>query len=291
MKISENTRDVWKVWFSHTRSRCHLHFNLEGGTISSHITMCTEAAKRKMQQLVEDFPQSFRPKTILEIGASVGFNSLALSDLYPDAVVYSVEPDNEAVLVAGAMASDASAKYQPVTGAGEFLPFGDGYFDLVICHTVIEHVSDVERVVSEMARVLSPDGYIHLEAPNYLWPYEPHLDVWCLPFLGKAAVRFAARVQGKKTECWYLEHLQFVTPFQLTAFFKQQGLSWENRFKKKLADTIAGTAEIRKYTFFSKLMYLLGKVGLAQAAGAVVVGLGLYPSVLYTLYRSEQGAE
>ena len=36
---------------------------------------------------------------------------------------------------------------------GENLPFKDEQFDLIICHTVIEHVSNVEIVLSEMNRV------------------------------------------------------------------------------------------------------------------------------------------
>ena len=84
-----------------------------------------------------------------------------------------------------------------INGVGEKLPFKDEQFDLIICHTVIEHVKDVELVLSEMKRVLTAEGKIHLEAPNYNWPYEPHLSVWCIPRLGKNLLSFHHGLKSK----------------------------------------------------------------------------------------------
>lgn len=51
-----------------------------------------------------------------------------------------------------------------------FLPFKAGVFDLALCADVIEHVVDPSRLVSEIHRVLKPDGSIVLSTPNRLSP-------------------------------------------------------------------------------------------------------------------------
>ena len=45
------------------------------------------------------------------------------------------------------------------------LPFGDGAFDLVLCAETIEHVRDVQLLLSEARRVLVPGGTLALTTP------------------------------------------------------------------------------------------------------------------------------
>lgn len=53
----------------------------------------------------------------------------------------------------------------------ESLPFGDGTFDVVISHHVIEHVDDHDRHISEIRRVLAPGGICYLGTPNLSSPF------------------------------------------------------------------------------------------------------------------------
>jgi SAM-dependent methyltransferase len=46
------------------------------------------------------------------------------------------------------------------------LPFDDQSFDCVVCGEVIEHVADVDRLVSEIHRVLKRGGHLILTTPN-----------------------------------------------------------------------------------------------------------------------------
>jgi SAM-dependent methyltransferase len=61
------------------------------------------------------------------------------------------------------------------------LPFDDGSFDLVLCAETIEHVRDVQLLVSEVRRVLRPGGTLALTTPANLPlgrrpdPLSPHL--------------------------------------------------------------------------------------------------------------------
>jgi ubiquinone/menaquinone biosynthesis C-methylase UbiE len=45
------------------------------------------------------------------------------------------------------------------------LPFGDGEFDLVLCAETIEHVRDLQLLLSEARRVLSPGGTLAVTTP------------------------------------------------------------------------------------------------------------------------------
>jgi ubiquinone/menaquinone biosynthesis C-methylase UbiE len=48
----------------------------------------------------------------------------------------------------------------------EQLPFADQSFDAAVCSEVAEHVPDDNAVVSEIARVLRPNGLLFLTVPN-----------------------------------------------------------------------------------------------------------------------------
>ena len=53
----------------------------------------------------------------------------------------------------------------------ESLPFNNNYYDIVISHHVIEHVSDQKKHMSEIARVLSSNGIAYLGCPNKESPF------------------------------------------------------------------------------------------------------------------------
>jgi ubiquinone/menaquinone biosynthesis C-methylase UbiE len=89
---------------------------------------------------------------VLEIGAGTGANF----EYYPvDARVVALEPDPH-------MLKRAQAKLQPNIdlrqAPAESLPFGDASFDAVVSTLVLCTVDDVPRSLSEIRRVLRPDG-------------------------------------------------------------------------------------------------------------------------------------
>ena len=49
----------------------------------------------------------------------------------------------------------------------EPLPFADGSFDLVLCAETLEHVRDVQLLLSELRRVLRPGGALALTTPAH----------------------------------------------------------------------------------------------------------------------------
>jgi SAM-dependent methyltransferase len=58
-----------------------------------------------------------------------------------------------------------------VAAGGETLPFRDGQFDGLFLINVLEHVTDVEAVVDECARVLENEGICVAVTPNGNWEF------------------------------------------------------------------------------------------------------------------------
>jgi ubiquinone/menaquinone biosynthesis C-methylase UbiE len=177
--------------------------------------------------------------SVLEVGCSWGslVFSFAASDRVAEVTGVDIEP--EALDFARAIADSAltpdnqACKCRFTCCPAERLPFPDNTFDLISCHTVIEHVENVETALNEMMRVLKPGGALHLEAPNYLWPYEPHLQVGMLPLGPKWLVRTMARL--RKRDADFVDHLQFVHPFSIERLLRQGGYSYQNIYLEKLA--------------------------------------------------------
>lgn len=53
-----------------------------------------------------------------------------------------------------------------MTGDAENIPFGDSYFDLIICNASFHHYPNPQKAVEEMKRVLKPEGSIILGDPT-----------------------------------------------------------------------------------------------------------------------------
>lgn len=283
-----SVQNAWKRWLAVTRERCHLHFKLEGNDLATHLNVCAASARQTAARVAQDIEGSV-PNRILEVGCSVGFNCLALAEHFPSAHIVGIEPDVDAAGVAAAMASARDAnRVQFIHGVGEDLPFKLETFDLIVCHTVIEHVQSVSCVIAEMARVLSRRGVIHLEAPNYRWPREPHLGIWCIPILGKKWMRVSAALQGKRDHLYYLDHLQLVNPRWLERLFLANGLIWENRVRSKILRAASGEKDlVKEYQGMGAALRFVNTLGVGPAIANAVVGTGMYPSVLYTVRRQE----
>jgi len=280
--ISSDTSRLWAIWIEVTRSRCHLHFEIEQDDLHRHVAIGREVGRRCAERVAGDLPAA--PQVILEIGSSVGFNGLGLAERYPAAQVIGIEPDGQACAVARAMAQDFkldNARF--LQGVGEHLPLADASVDWIICHTVIEHVDDVDACIAEMARVLRPGGCVHLDAPNYLWPWEPHLRIAMPPLCPKPLMRLLARLQGAAGNVEYAEHLKLVHPAWIEQAFARNGLLWTNRVAEKFKRAAEGErGAVVAHGRAARLLASLQAVGLARPLIGVLLALRCYPSLLYT---------
>ena len=76
------------------------------------------------------------------------------------------------------------ARYSFTLIENETLPFGDGFFDVVLSHHVIEHVQDQRLHLAEIARVVKDPGVVYLGCPNGGSPFmaghvgNPSVPTW-----------------------------------------------------------------------------------------------------------------
>ncbi len=177
---------AWEGWLDASQDRYHIDYEVIGNSLEEHTAVCLASARSTVDRLFDEYGD-IQPERMLDVGCSTGFKSLALHYRFPEAAVHGIDPDDAAVslgqtLISKSSGHERSGNPSLSVGYAERLPYPDRHFDAIVCVTVLEHVSDVRATMVEMARVLRPGGLLFLEAPNYLWPYEPHLRIVVSPF-------------------------------------------------------------------------------------------------------------
>jgi 2-polyprenyl-6-hydroxyphenyl methylase / 3-demethylubiquinone-9 3-methyltransferase len=103
-------------------------------------------------------------RTILDVGCGGGI--LAEEFAKDGFEVTGIDPAPESITTARAHATASALSITYNVGSGEQLPYGGSSFDMVSCCDVLEHVDDVERVLTEIARVLRPGGLFFYDTVN-----------------------------------------------------------------------------------------------------------------------------
>ena len=132
---------------------------------------------QRLIRLERALGRSVRGQRLLNVGCGTGgFNRVAEQ---AGAIAWGVDADPEAV--------DIGAARVPVgrilCAEAESLPLPDRSFDVVYCFSTLEHVADPGRALSEMVRVLRPDGALYLHTPNRWACFEGHYKVLWVPGL------------------------------------------------------------------------------------------------------------
>ncbi len=103
-------------------------------------------------------------KVIVDVGCGGGLLAEELAAL--GAQVIGVDPAAASITTAREHASRAGLDIDYRVGRGEQLPISDGAADIVCCVDVLEHVSDLDAVISETARVLKPGALYVFDTIN-----------------------------------------------------------------------------------------------------------------------------
>ncbi len=101
---------------------------------------------------------------VLDLGCAGGFMAEALTE--KGAEVTGLDPAPKAIEAARRRAQSIGQSIRYDVGVGEDLPYDDASFDTVVCVDVLEHVSDLTMVLSEIARVLRPGGIFLFDTIN-----------------------------------------------------------------------------------------------------------------------------
>lgn len=114
------------------------------------------------------------PWEILDVGAAQGLFVLACRRL--DQRCLGLEPTDEALDTARALAERLGEEIPMARGRAEELPFEDASFDVVHAHSVIEHVVGLDRAIAEIYRVLRPGGIFWFNAASSMSPLQGEID-------------------------------------------------------------------------------------------------------------------
>ena len=96
-------------------------------------------------------------------------------------------------------------------GWAEALPFADASFDVVWCTDVLEHLADLPAAITQIARVLKPEGLFLYDTLNRTW-LSRLLVIWFWEYLASLAPR--------GTHDWH----RFITPHELRRLLLHHGL-------------------------------------------------------------------
>src|SRR5688572_17990692 len=114
--------------------------------------------------LTERLHRAPRGKTALDIGCGGGLLAEEFARL--GCVVTGIDPAESALETARAHAARSRLAIDYRHGTGEELPLTNASFDIAYSCDVLEHVSDVDLVIAEIARVLKPGGVFFFDTIN-----------------------------------------------------------------------------------------------------------------------------
>jgi ubiquinone/menaquinone biosynthesis C-methylase UbiE len=113
-------------------------------------------------------------KTVLDIASGSGYGTDLLSTNAKK--VYGVDVSKEAI--AYATKNYGSSKATFTLGDATAIPLADDSVDVVVSFETLEHIEDYEKFMTEISRVLRPDGLLILSTPNEIeFPESNHFHI------------------------------------------------------------------------------------------------------------------
>ena len=103
-------------------------------------------------------------RTALEVGSGGGILTEEIARM--GFTTTGIEPATESLEAARKHAGEVGLAITYDQGTGEQLPYADESFDSVFCCDVLEHVRDLPKVISEISRVLKPNGIFIYDTIN-----------------------------------------------------------------------------------------------------------------------------
>ena len=138
---------------------------------SSYIHGTDAAEQDRLARLGTMTDESFlgfldlgRAHSILEVGSGLGNLTRQVAARDPAAQVWGIEQSPEQLARCGDDLSNLHFRQ----GDAHRLPFEEGYFDVVYCRYVLEHVTDPLGVLQQMRRVLRAGGKVFIQENNIL---------------------------------------------------------------------------------------------------------------------------
>ncbi len=148
--------------------------------------------------------------TVLDVGCGPGTITLDLARRVRPGTVVGVDRSEAVVAEAAAAAGQAGLADDVDFATGDVygLGYGDGAFDVVHAHQLLQHLSDPVAALREMGRVCAPGGLVAVRDSDYAaftwWPRVPALDEWLALYRTVARGNRAEPDAGRRLKSWAL---------------------------------------------------------------------------------------
>lgn len=107
-----------------------------------------------------------RADSIADIGSGAGYGTLELAT--SGAIVIGIDSDDQAIQISNSKNTSASVTFGRATFGNQELHqiLGSRTLDAAVCYETIEHLTDPEAALRELASLIVPDGTVILSVPN-----------------------------------------------------------------------------------------------------------------------------
>src|SRR5712692_9720409 len=217
--------------------------------------------------LLDEFRLTPAGRRALDVGCGGGLLAEEFARL--GFAVTGVDPSARSLDAARAHAAEAGLSIEYRQASGEALPFAESSFDVVYCCDVLEHVTDLARVIAESARVLKAGGVYLYDTINRT-PQSKLILIKLFQEWGWTSF------MPPRLHDWEM----FIRPSELARLLEQQGLRpGRVRGLKPRANpvTILRALRARK----------LGRLSYREAAERIDLGESPDTSVLYLGYAQK----
>jgi SAM-dependent methyltransferase/O-antigen/teichoic acid export membrane protein len=167
-------------------------------TLDTNSVLAPERGRLLLRLLAQEGMGSIAGRRVLDLGA--GFGALSLYFAHLGAEVVAVDPNEQRMRVAEAIARRHELALSIAAAHAQSLPFPDASFDVVVANNSLCYIvgkQSHEEAMREIRRVLRPGGWVVMRNPNRLHPRDQFTRLPLLPLLPPALSHRATRALGR----------------------------------------------------------------------------------------------
>lgn len=187
--------------------------------------------------VIERFGGEIYGRRILEISCGMGGTLVALAQAGAHPI--ATEFNREYCTIAQQRGERYQLNLPIINAVGEYIPFADNSFDLVICWDIVEHVQDPELMLQELRRVVQPGGRVLLTIINRWAWRDPHYHINGLNWLPRSIGNWFVQKRAQSKQAMGLQDRQLLSEMHYFTMSQFRTLVENNGFNVADIEAIA----------------------------------------------------